>query len=133
MINFQYNDGGREQAGYKGHVGDCVVRSIAIAAEMDYKTVYDNLRNLMKKGTPRNGVPSKVAKAYLAELGFVWTPTMFIGQGCKIHVKPDELPNGHLVLSLSKHYTAMINGVIHDTYDPSRNGTRCVYGYFIKQ
>ena len=24
----------------------------------------------------------------------------------------------------------MIDGVIHDTYDPTRGGTRCVYGYW---
>jgi hypothetical protein len=26
----------------------------------------------------------------------------------------------------------VIDGVIHDTFDPSRGGTRCVYGYWIK-
>jgi len=33
---------------------------------------------------------------------------------------------------LFKHTTAVIDGIIHDTYDPSRAGTRCVYGYFTK-
>jgi hypothetical protein len=28
---------------------------------------------------------------------------------------------------------AVIDGVIHDTYDPSRDGKRCVYGYFTKE
>ena len=31
-------------------------------------------------------------------------------------------------IRLSKHITAVVNGVIHDTYDPSRGGSRCVYG-----
>jgi hypothetical protein len=31
---FQINDGGRERAGFKGGAGDCVVRSIAIAANL---------------------------------------------------------------------------------------------------
>jgi hypothetical protein len=26
----------------------------------------------------------------------------------------------------------VIDGVIHDLYDPSRDGTRCVYGYYQK-
>jgi hypothetical protein len=34
---------------------------------------------------------------------------------------------------VSKHYCAVIDGVIHDTSDPSRDGTRCVYGYWIKE
>lgn len=34
MIPFNYNDGGRQTAGFKGDkAGDCVARSIAIVAE----------------------------------------------------------------------------------------------------
>jgi len=33
---------------------------------------------------------------------------------------------------LSRHLTTVIDGVIYDTYDPSREGTRCVYGYYSK-
>lgn len=64
--------------------------------------------------------------------GWVWTPTMFIGSGCKVHLRGDELPAGRLIVSVSKHLVAVIDGVIHDTYDCSRNGTRCVYGYYRK-
>ena len=55
---------------------------------------------------------------------------MQIGQGCKVHLRADELPPGRLVVSVSRHTTAVIGGVIHDTYDPAREGTRCVYGYY---
>ena len=41
---FQVNDGGRGQAGFKGGAGDCVVRSIAIAANLPYIQVYEDLR-----------------------------------------------------------------------------------------
>jgi hypothetical protein len=34
------------------------------------------------------------------------------------------------VVALSKHYAAVVDGVVHDLYDPSRDGTRCVYGYW---
>lgn len=66
----------------------------------------------------------------MAELGFDWTPTMTIGSGCKVHLKADELPKGRLICMLSRHAVAVIDGVINDTYDPSRDGTRCVYGYW---
>lgn len=33
-------------------------------------------------------------------------------------------------LPLFEATTAVIDDAIHDTYDPSRNGTRCVHGYF---
>lgn len=42
---FKYNDGGRADAGYKGHTGDCVARSIAIASGRPYKEIYDALAN----------------------------------------------------------------------------------------
>lgn len=130
-----FDDGGREAAGFKGTAGDCVVRAIAIASGLDYRTVYEELRGRNKRhpkgGSPRDrGTPRDVYHAYLLELGFEWTPTMKIGSGCRVHARPDELPGGTLVLRLSKHLCAMIDGVVHDTYDPTRDGTRCVYGYY---
>lgn len=38
--------------------------------------------------------------------------------------------DGRIIVRLSRHISAVIDGVIHDTYDPSRDGTRCVYGYW---
>ena len=46
-----------------------------------------------------------------------------LGRGCTVHLRAEELPAGRLVVSLSKHVTAVVNGVIRDTYDPSRGGT----------
>ena len=148
-LKFKYDDGGRSNAGYKGVAGDCVVRSIAIAANLSYKKVYEDLyqaneifrttsktklaRSLKQKNdSPRMGTHRVVLKKYLLQLGWKWTPTMFIGQGCKIHLKKNELPNGTLIISCSKHITVVKEGILHDTYDCSRNGTRCVYGYWTK-
>ena len=44
---------------------------------------------------------------------------MAIGSGCKVHLADSELPFGRLVVSVSKHYTAVIDGVVHDTHDPA--------------
>ena len=146
-LELKINDGGREAAGYKGKAGDCVVRSIAIATKLPYQKIYKDLykankkfrtvsrtklaKNLKKKNdSPRTGTHRVVLKKYLAKLGWGWTPTMFVGQGCKVHLKKDELPDGILIVSCSKHITVVINGVLYDTYDCSRNGTRCVYGYW---
>lgn len=135
-----YNDGGRMDAGYKGDAGDCVTRSVAIITGQTYQTVYDALNGLARQERPRkrgrrssarNGVHRRTMRAYLEGLGFRWVPTMHIGSGCKVHLRDGELPNGRLVVSVSKHITAVIDGVIYDTYDPSRDGTRCVYGYFV--
>jgi hypothetical protein len=55
---------------------------------------------------------------------------MQIGSGCQVHLAADELPPGRIIVRLSKHYAAVVDGVLHDTHDCSRDGTRCVYGYF---
>lgn len=174
-MKFEFNDGGRSAAGYKGFAGDCVCRAICIAANLPYQQVYDALSNgnamqRKSKRTPKraktasNGinVRRKWFQDYMKSLGFTWVPTMLVGQGCKVHLKDGELPMGRLVVSVSKHYTAVIDGVIYDTYDPSDRGAtiyangypedklpkgayklengegwayspdRCVYGYYIK-
>ena len=147
---FQFDDGGREAAGFKGGAGDCVVRSIAIAANLPYMRVYEDLRlaneryaalrndrlarRLNAKGsTPRNGNHRNVFHDYILGLGFEWVPTMKVGAGCQVHLRPEELPSNILIVKVSKHLTAIMNGVIHDTHDPSRGGSRCVYGYYIKK
>ena len=132
-----YNDGGRSRY-FKGEkAGDCVTRSIAIVSRMDYKDVYDALAkgNALQGGSKsaRNGISTKRKwfKDQMREWGFKWTPTMGIGTGCKVHLKADELPKGRIVTSCSRHYSSVIDGVINDTYDPSRDGKRAVYGYWI--
>ena len=146
----QLNDGGREKAGFKGGAGDCVVRSIAIAAQLPYLQVYEDLRKanenyaelkndrlarrLNNKGSsPRNGNHRNVFHDYILGLGFEWVPTMKVGAGCQVHLRPNELPDGTLIVKVSKHLTAIVDGVIQDTHNPSRGGNRCVYGYYIKK
>lgn len=127
-MKYQYNDGGRAAAGFKGKAGDCVTRAIAIASGRPYAEVYAALAKIeggrrgSKKGaTARNGVMTsrQAFKDYMLSLGFTWTPTMRIGSGCTVHLNAAELPAGRLVVSVSKHYTAVIDGVIQDTHDPS--------------
>lgn len=134
-----YDDGGRASAGFQGKAGDCVVRSIAIVTGKPYREVYDAINVLAlaerptksgRKSSSRNGVYKKTYSKYLKSLGFEWTPTMFVGQGCKVHLRPDELPSGRLIVEVSKHLTAVIDGVIHDVSDVARGGERCVYGYW---
>jgi len=143
-MKFNYNDGGREAAGFKGKTGDCVCRSIAIAAGLPYLEVYNYLaeHNASQRKSKRTGKKAKTAanginttrkwfKDYLKSLGFVWTPTMLIGQGCKVHLTDGELPDGKLIVAVSKHFTAVIDQVINDTYNPERETGRCVYGYYL--
>lgn len=140
MIAFQFNDGGRAAAGFRGFTSDCVVRAIAIATEQPYQAVYDAVNELAKLERPgkrqrgrssaRTGVYRTTYDLYLKNLGWVWVPTMTFGSGCKVHLTRDELPGGRLIVRVSRHVAAVVNGVLLDTHDCSRGGTRCVYGYY---
>jgi hypothetical protein len=150
---FVYDDGGRAAAGYKGRAGDCVVRSVAVASGRPYAEVYAALaagsgaERKSRGRSARNGIHTsrKWFKDYMRSIGFEWTPTMLVGQGCKVHLTYGELPYGRLVVAVSGHYTAVVNGVVRDTHDPQRKtywynsapdkgvarvSERCVYGYW---
>ena len=140
-MEWVFDDGGRESAGYKGNSRDCVARAIAIATGISYQVVYDTIneiaenekpRGSKKRSDARTGVHKYTYKAYLSSLGWNWTPTMLVGQGCKVHLRPEELPSGVLIVCVSRHLTVVKNGVIYDTHDCSRGGQRCVYGYWSK-
>lgn len=141
MTTWEYDDGGRQAAGYKGETRDCVVRAFSIASGKPYQEVYE-LVNSLAKGERRGKRKRKVSSARLGvykqtshrlgeALGGRWVPTMQIGSGCKVHLDAKELPSGNLVVSCSRHLVAMVDGVVRDVYDPTRGGKRCVYGYWV--
>jgi hypothetical protein len=116
---------------------------------LPYRQVYDDLFTLTHSyveehedrisdkiafgsASPRTGVFKAVYHPYILGLGWRWTPTMRIGSGCRVHLRPDELPPGRLIVQLANHLVAVIDGVIHDICDDPRAGTRCVYGYYAK-
>lgn len=141
-MRFVYSDGGRSNYFKADHVGDCVTRAIANATGRDYKLVYDELKDLArderltkrhpKKSSVRDGVRMDTIHFYLEEmLGWRWTPCMKPGSGCTTHLCKEELPSvGNYIVRVSKHLTCVKNGVLYDTYDCSRNESRCVYGYW---
>ena len=141
-MRFVYDDGGRSKYFRAEKVGDCGVRAICNATGLDYKEVYDEINRLARKervgvrkqgiSSARNGVYKQTMDKFMKSIGWQWVPCMTIGSGCKVHLRSDELPKGNLVLSLSKHWSCVKDGVLYDTYDCSREGTRCVYGYWIK-
>ena len=142
-MKVQYTDGGRSAAGYPGRAGDCAVRSIAIATGIPYRQVHEGIMVLAEregyckhnfpKSNPETGVRPVTSGRYLQSVGFVWVPQMSKGKRCSVHLRKGELPNGRLVVAVSGHLTAVIDGVIHDDHDCGRDGTRCLYGYFIKR
>ena len=146
-MKFVNADGGRSKY-FNGSSGDCVCRAICNATGKDYKEVYDDLdkyikyhkehsrrrkHKFSKNSSAGSGVPKTLSRKYLEELiGWKWHPLMTIGSGCKVHLKEDELPSVTLIVRVSRHLTCVKDGVLYDTYDCTRDNTRCVYGYYSK-
>jgi hypothetical protein len=128
-MEFVWNDGGRAAAGYVGIAGDCVTRAVAIASGAAYRDVYKELGKLCEK-SPRDGVATDAAARYLAERGWVrsagWHGPFVV----------EDLPKGVLVVELadrdgrSGHFCTVIDGVVHDTWNPAEDDDYIVEGYW---
>ena len=140
-MKFQFNDGGREAAGFKTRAkGDCGCRAAAIATERTYMEIYALIQHFAKMertgkrkrkiSDPESGVYPNTMRKVMESIGWEWVPCMGIGTGCKVHLCADELPAGRIVANVSNHFTAVVDGVVNDLYDPSRGERRCVYGYY---
>lgn len=131
MTTWVYNDGGRAEAGYKGTAADCVVRAIAIAMDLPYKVIYEDLRRTLltyRQGSPRNGIPDDLMKRYLAKLGFRYKK--IVSDTVTLH--KDELPKGKAIADLPGHVSAVIDGIVHDAYNPNHKKAQRLYGYWYR-
>ena len=148
-MEFNYNRGGYTR-GSGLNRGDCVPRAITIATELPYQIVFDELqrrqtewriksnsKKAYNKKPHRNkcymGTYKEAYKPYLEELGWTWVPKMFIGQGFKTYLRKEDLPPGRLIVSVRRHLTSVIDGVLNDTWDCSQDGNKGVYGYYYKE
>jgi hypothetical protein len=136
---FVYDDSGRAVAGFKVKTGDCACRAIAIVTGKPYREVHDNLNALcallgelvhdnrsrcrQRRMSADVGIPPPIARLYLGQLGWHWTPT----NAARLHRW--DLPSGRIIVSLSKHLVALIDNVVHDHGEHWR-GRRAVYGYY---
>ena len=125
-----YNDGGRAAAGFKGRCGDCGVRAMAIALDLPYKAVYRELAQANKdaggKRSARDGMMKDVYAKVLTRHGWVWkSAPKFDGRKARY----SDLPPGRHIARMARHFAAVIDGVLHDSWD-SRH--KMVYGYWTK-
>lgn len=119
-----YDDGGRLAAGLHGQGNDCAVRAIAIATGGSYLAIYNDL-------APHIGVYRQVWQPYLENLGFVWHIAMEVGHSARVRVR--DLPQGIVVAMLRGHICTIIDGVVHDTFDHTKDGAAVVYGYMTRR
>jgi hypothetical protein len=130
-MTFQYNDGGRKAAGFKGVTGDCGARAMAIALGLDYKAVYKELAQANSDNGRANSVRSGLMKDVFAEMlnryGWVWMQApKFSGRKALC----SDMPAGIVIARQARHFVAVINGVAHDSWDCTH---KMVYGYWAKK
>jgi hypothetical protein len=135
-MRYAYNDGGRKTGGWKGtRAGDCGPRAIAIATEQHYRKVRADLDALAKEMTgglrtsTNSGTYVSELHRYMIEQG--WTLVLTKGQYLS------DLPNsGTLLAVLSRHYVAVVNDIVQDTWDSRKSKrTKCgspkMDGYYL--
>ena len=122
-MEYLYNEGGRGEH-YKGLVDDCVCRAITIATEMPYDVVYNALFDIAKnykgnskvairirlKPSPRSGCYNEVAIEFLKALNIEEV------RG-KLKVNDQMFYEGRYMVYVRRHWIAIIDGVVNDTWD----------------
>ena len=131
FFGYEFSDGGRAAAGYKGSTGDCVVRAIAILTGEPYKEVYTDMANAMKaNGYRKSANPDTAKRGIKRERGQL---TVKAVQDEVLHyygIQRVSLPRGkrptyaaayrrygNCIVSTVKHLSAIVDGYLLDTSD----------------
>ena len=120
MVGFIKDDGGRQDAGYKGTTGDCVVRALAIMGNRTYKECYDacasanKLFNPSQAASARNGVNHNAWHYVFSYLGFKDT-----GVKASEELSITDAYNrfGDCVVEIPRHLLAVKGGYVMDAWD----------------
>ena len=127
---YQFNDGGRAAAGFKGQGSDCAVRALSIATGMNYKAARKLIKEFAAKGKQGNkaigrGVYKEDFDTCLRSLGWKWVSAPKF-EGRKARYSDIK---GTAILRMAQHFATVIDGVLYDSFD-SRD--KMVYGYWVK-
>lgn len=120
-MKYEFNDGGRAASKYSGGINDCVTRAISIATGIGY----DAAREILRPVLTHEGV--NVFSAEFASIarraGLVYVAAR--QKGFTVAHLPTD---GVFIAHTSKHISAVVNGVVLDTFDTSAEE---IQGYWI--
>ena len=133
-LSYEYDDGGRRDAGYKGDTGDCVVRAIAIVTGKPYKEVYRVMATEMKAHgytasgnayatsekklkTPRKRGQLTVRKVQDKVKGMFGFKKVSLSRGVRPTFEEAHREYGDCLASTTKHVVALKDGALRDTWD----------------
>lgn len=105
------SDGGRSRYTAIPSRHDCVVRAVALAANLDYQGVYTRLRSIAPAlETEGINIHGAAFIHYMRHLGFIRVEGVTTMQ---------DIPKGRVIACTGGHYTAILDGVIYDTRNES--------------
>ena len=130
-LGYEYHDGGRRNAGYKGSAGDCVVRAISIITGTPYKTVYTDMAAAMKANGYRNsGDANTVDRGIKRTRGMKKVRDVQNSVKVQYGLERVKIPKGprptyaeaydrygNCIVGTVKHVSAIVDGVLLDTFD----------------
>lgn len=129
-MTYVYTDGGRVEAGLKTKT-DCGIRAMAIACNISYIEARKVLKEVSKSGklgsaAIARGIYKEDMEVALKRYGFVRKSSpKFKGRKARY----SDLPKGRIVAHMAKHFAAVIDGTLYDSWDSSG---KMVYDYWIK-
>lgn len=114
----------------KDTYGDCVIRALTKALDMEWLEVFDELHPITRElQIPFNCKPCY--ERYLADKGFIYHG-ISNAKGTKrptVQSFTKEHKEGTYILRVAHHIVAVSEGYYHDTWD---SGGRSLYGYWVK-
>lgn len=128
---FVYHDGGRTSSGFKGK-NDCAIRAMAIACDISYCEARNILKESSRDGKMGSGAISKGVykedlESALSQFGFKRKRApKFEGRKARYQ----DIPKGRVVVRMARHFAAVVDGVLYDTFDSSE---KMVYSYWVKE
>ncbi len=114
-MNYKYHNANP----HKRNIDDCVIRAISILTNRTWNDVYEELGDLANKDSMMMDsvvfVEKYLDSRYLRKCHYSKTLEEFV----------KEFPKGKYAVTMNGHITAVIDGVIYDTFNPSNRIIRC--------
>ena len=111
----------RNQNPHDRHIDDCVLRSLSLLTDKSWREMQDELSDLANRDgymiDDVDFVEDFLDDRYPRECHYSKT----VGEFAR------EYPYGRYAVTMPNHITAIINGVIYDTFDPSNRIMRCAW------
>ena len=131
MMKFKEYDAGRSTSFRPKQGRDCVVRVYAIMMDIPYDSAYETFAGLGRKSgcsTPKRMWQNLLCDHAVVELRF---PAVSGQKRMNLISFCNEYRLGTFLVQMAGHVTAVIDGVVHDVFEPRHNG--CVYAAWRKE